>query len=230
MKSGLAKVLHEVAGRPMLYWVLDAIYATGSIDTVVVVGHQANAVRAILPGNVRSALQAEQLGTGHATAVGLAALAVDPEDEIIVMPGDMPLVRGETLNALIAAHRKAGAAATVLSVQLDEPGAYGRIVRGREGSVIAIVELKDATPEQVGITEVNTSAYVFSGAWLEGALSRLGTSNAQGEYYLTDVIRILVEDGHRVEAYRASPEEGLGINSVDQISDVEAVLEQRAVG
>ena len=123
MKSDLAKVLHGVAGRPMLHWVLDAVSTTGSVDTVVVVGHQADAVRAILPESVCSALQAEQLGTGHAASVGLGALDVDPADEIIVIPGDMPLLRGETLNELIATHRAACAAATVLSVELDDPGA-----------------------------------------------------------------------------------------------------------
>jgi bifunctional UDP-N-acetylglucosamine pyrophosphorylase/glucosamine-1-phosphate N-acetyltransferase len=226
MKSDLAKVLHPVAGRPMLLWVLDAMAATECDETVVVVGHQSDAVRAILPAGVGSALQAEQLGTGHAALIGLEALQVDVDDEVIVMPGDMPLVRGETLNALVAAHRSAGAAATILSVELDEPRAYGRVIRSG-GSVEAVIEVKDATPEQLAVKEVNTSGYVFSGQWLGGALARLSTANSQGEYYLTDVVGILVADGHLVEAYRAAPEEGLGINSVDQIVGVESVLRAR---
>jgi bifunctional UDP-N-acetylglucosamine pyrophosphorylase/glucosamine-1-phosphate N-acetyltransferase len=225
MKSDLAKVLHPVAGRPMLHWVLDAVAAAGCHRTVVVVGHQADTVRAILPAGVESAYQQEQLGTGHAAMVGLDALDVTPEDDIIVMPGDMPLVRGETLRAMVAAHRAAAAAATILSVELDDPPAYGRVIR-RNGDVVAVVEVKDATPEQLAVKEVNTSAYVFAGAWLAGALSSLRTDNAQGEYYLTDVVEILVGDGHRVEAFKAAPEEGLGVNSIDEIAAVEMVLQR----
>ncbi len=227
MKSDLAKVLHPVAGRPMLHWGLDALKEAGCDETVVVVGHQADAVRAILPDGTRSALQAEQLGTGHATMIGLEAFEVEADDEIIVMPGDMPLVRGETLEDLLALHRRIGAAATLLTVELEKPGAFGRVLRS--GSAVAgIVEAKDATPEQLEVNEVNTSVYVFSGRWLGSALSRISTDNAQGEYYLTDVIAILVGDGLLVAAHHAAPEEGLGINSVDQIADVEAALERRS--
>jgi bifunctional UDP-N-acetylglucosamine pyrophosphorylase/glucosamine-1-phosphate N-acetyltransferase len=226
MKSDLAKVLHPVAGRPMLLWTLDIIAALDPAATVVVVGHQAEAVRDILPHGVDSALQTEQLGTGHATMVALPVLDVDADDDIVVMPGDMPLVTGRTLVRMLELHRASGAAATLLSVELDEPGAYGRVVR--DGSrVLGIVEAKDATPEQLEITEVGTSVYVFCGRWLADALARVGTGNVQGEYYLTDVIGILVGDGHRVEALRTAPEEGLGINSIDQIARVESVLKRR---
>ncbi len=227
MKSDLAKVLHPVAGRPMLLWALDALNTAGCTETVVVVGHQADDVRAILPSDVGSALQAEQLGTGHATMVGLAAMDAGDGDEIIVMPGDMPLVQGRTLSDLLAVHRDTGAAATLLSVVLDEPGSYGRVVRDDSG-VVGIVEAKDATAEQLEIREVGTSVYVFSGRYLDSALSRISTDNAQGEYYLTDVIGILVEDGLGVAAHSADPEEGLGINSVDQIAAVEAALRRRS--
>jgi len=226
MKSDLAKVLHTVAGRPMLHWVLDAVAATDCDEIIVVVGHQAEAVRAILPDGVGSALQTEQLGTGHAALVGLGALDAGVEDEIIVIPGDMPLVRGETLNALVAAHRAAGAAATILSVELEDPQAYGRVIR-RDGTVEAVIEVKDATAEQLAVKEVNTSAYVFSGEWFAGALARLSTENAQGEYYLTDVVGILVGDGHLVEAHKADQEEGFGINSIDQIAEVELLMRHR---
>jgi bifunctional UDP-N-acetylglucosamine pyrophosphorylase / glucosamine-1-phosphate N-acetyltransferase len=226
MNSDLAKVLHSVAGRPMLLWTLDALAAVGPEQTVVVVGHQAEAVQAILPADIGSALQAEQLGTGHATIVGLSALDIRPDDDIIVMPGDMPLVSAATLRRLVAVHRETAAAATLLSVELDEPHAYGRVIRG-DGRVLGIVEAKDATPEQLAISEVGTSVYVFSGRWLADALARVGTRNVQGEYYLTDVIGILAGDGHRVEACVAEPEEGLGVNSVDQIAGVESVLKRR---
>ena len=226
MKSDLAKVLHAVAGRPMLLWALDALTAAHSVDTVVVVGHQADAVRAILPEDVGSALQAEQLGTGHAAMVGMGGLDVGQEDDVIVMPGDMPLVRGETLNELLQLHRDSGSAATLLTVELEEPRAYGRVLRSN-GGVVGIVEAKDASPEQLAIAEVGTSVYVFSGRWFADALSRIDTDNAQGEYYLTDVIGVLAGDGHRIEAHIASPEEGLGVNSIDQLAGVEAVLLSR---
>jgi bifunctional UDP-N-acetylglucosamine pyrophosphorylase/glucosamine-1-phosphate N-acetyltransferase len=223
MKSDLAKVLHPVAGRRLLHWVLDAVAATDCAETVVVVGHQAEDVRSILPPDVHAVLQAEQLGTGHATSVGLGGLDVERGDDVIVMPGDMPLVRGETLNALLAVHRNTGAGATLLTVELDERAAYGRVIR-TDGSVTSIVEAKDATPEQLAVKEVNTSVYVFAGGLLSGALDRITTENAQGEYYLTDVIEILVGDGCRVEAHIADAEEGLGVNSVDQLAGVEEIL------
>lgn len=229
MKSNTAKVLHPVAGRPMVSWVLAAVAETDPVETVVVVGHHGDAVRAILPANVGAALQAEQLGTGHAALIGLEALTPHPEDEVIVIPGDMPLVKGSTLNSLLAAHRQAGAAATLMTVVLDEPRAYGRIIRSG-GAVAAIVEVKDATEEQLQISEVNPSVYVFSAALLPDALHRIGTANAQREYYLTDVIEILVADGHRIEAVIGDPEEGLGINSIDQIPEVENVLRKRRAG
>lgn len=226
MKSDLAKVLHLVVGRPMLLWALDVLEAADVDETVVVVGHQADAVRAILPTGVGSAYQAEQLGTGHAVMVALESLELEPDDEVIVMPGDMPLVRAETIIRMLDVHRSTGAAATMLSVDLDEPRAYGRVIR-EGGRVLGIVEAKDATPDQLTISEVGTSVYAFSGSRLRAALSRIGTDNAQGEYYLTDVIGILAGDGDRVEAYIADAEEGLGVNSLDQIGDVEAALERR---
>ncbi len=143
-------------------------------------------------------------------------------DSVIVMPGDMPLVRGETLNALVALHKQSGAAATLLTVD-PGPAAFGRVIR-TDGSVTSIVEAKDATPEQLAVSEVNTSVYVFEGGLLSGALDRITTENAQGEYYLTDVIEILVGDGCRVEAHVADAEEGLGVNSVDQLAGVEEIL------
>ncbi|MDJ0923934.1 MAG: NTP transferase domain-containing protein [Acidimicrobiia bacterium] len=226
MKTDLAKVLYPVAGRPMLLWVLEAVAAAAVDETVVVVGHQADAVRDILPDGVTAALQAEQLGTGHATVVGLAALETDPDDEIIVMPGDMPLVTGATLRSLLDTHRSAAAAATLLTVELDEPSAYGRVIR-EDGAVSAVVEAKDATPQQLAVSEVNTSVYVFTAEYLPQALEEIDTDNAQGEYYLTDVVGILVGSGHTVAGHVCDPEEGLGINSVDQVGGVERVLLQR---
>ena len=229
MNSDMAKVLHPVAGRPMLDYALEALAEVGCEQTVVVVGHQANEVRAMLPLGVDSALQEEQLGTGHAARVGFNALGVEDADEIIVMPGDMPLIGSDSLSDLLQVHRSTSAAATLLSVELDEPRAYGRIIRTEQG-VAGIVEARDATPEQLEIREVGTSVYVFSARWFGGALGRITTDNAQREYYLTDVIGLLVGDGHAVSAHITSPEEGLGINSIEQIAEVEAVLRERLRG
>ena len=229
MKSDLAKVLYPVAGRPMLLWVLDAVAAAQAGETMVVVGHQADAVRSILPDGVGSALQPAQLGTGHAVAVGLAALETDPNDEIMVIPGDMPLVTGDTLLSLLDTHRSSGAAATLLTVELEEPRAYGRVIRD-EGAVTAVVEVKDATREQLQVREVNTSVYVFTAEWLPRALSEIDTDNAQGEYYLTDVVGILVAAGHTVAGHACDPDEGLGINSVDEVAGVERILLRRRGG
>ena len=210
----------------MLLWVLDAVAGAAIDETVVVVGHQAESVRSVLPHGVSAALQAEQLGTGHAAAVGLAALENAPGDQIVVMPGDMPLVSAATLRAMLATHVESGAAATLLTAELDEPRAYGRVIRAR-GAVKAIVEAKDATPEQLEVREVSTSVYVFEADYLPDALDRIGTDNAQGEYYLTDVVGILVADGRHVAGFVGDPAEGLGINSVDQVPGIEAILEAR---
>ena len=226
MESDLAKVLFPVASRPMLLWVLDTMVDAGVTDTIVVVGHQADAVRAILPEGVGSALQAEQLGTGHACLIGVEALDFEPEDEIIVIPGDMPLVTGATVKSMLATHRATGAAATLLTAELDEPRAYGRVIR-RDGMVSAIVEVKDASPEQLEINEISTSVYVFTAEHLPGALARLTTDNAQGEYYLTDVVEHLVGDGLTVAGFVGCPDEGLGINSLDQVPGVASLLQQR---
>ncbi len=146
---------------------------------------------------------------------------------MIVMPGDMPLVSTDTLVRMIELHRATGAAATMLSVELDDPAAYGRVIRA-DGRVVGIVEASDATQEQLAVREVNTSIYVFAGEVLRHALTRIGTDNSQGEYYLTDVIGVLARDGRGVAAHVAPAEEGLGINSIDQIAGVEAALERRS--
>ncbi len=225
MRSDLAKVLHQAAGRPLVRWVLDAAAAAGCDDVVVVVGHQAEAVEAVLPSGVRTALQAEQRGTGHATQIGLAVLDPAPRDEILVLPGDMPLIGPATLRTLCATHRRLGVAATVLSV-MDGPRDYGRVVRD-DGAVVAIVEARDATPEQAAIREVNTSVYVFDAVPLTDALATLRPDNDQGELYLTDVIGVLSRQGLPLAAVPASPEEALGVNSLDELAVVDAALRRR---
>lgn len=226
MRSDLPKVLHEASGRPLLHWVLDAVAELGCDEVVVVVGHQADAVRRSVPPGVATVLQQRQLGTGDAAAVGLAELTLGADDAVIVLPGDMPLVMGATLRSLVAHHMASGAAATMLTAVLAEPHNYGRVLRSN-GSVVAIVEAADATAEQLAIHEVCTSVYVFDPELLPAALQQLTTDNAQGEYYLTDVIGILAAGGHRIEGYIGAPEEGLGVNSPDQLAAVETILATR---
>ncbi len=225
MKSEKAKVLHEAAGRPLILWMLQLLDDIETEETVVVVGHQADEVAAILPAGVATALQEPQLGTGHATQVGLTELETVPGDTIVVLPGDMPLIRVESLAGLVATHRVEEAAATILTIQ-DGPRDFGRIVR-KDGAVVGIVEQRDCTPEQLEIGEVNTSVYVFEADALRSALTELTPENDQGELYLTDAIGILVGRGAWVATYSADAEEATGVNSHDQLARASAVLRGR---
>jgi bifunctional UDP-N-acetylglucosamine pyrophosphorylase/glucosamine-1-phosphate N-acetyltransferase len=205
--------MHRIAG------------AAGAGQVVVVVGHQADEVAAALPPGTTTAHQVEQLGTGHAAAVGLEHL--DPCDVVVVLPGDMPLIRPETIASLVAGHVASNAAATVLSAEPADPTGYGRVVRDAAGAVTAIVEHGDATDEQRAITEVNTSVYAFDPAVLDKALAGLTDHNVQGERYLTDVIAVLVSDDRAVGAVTAEPIEGAGVNSHDQLAAAAAELRRR---
>ncbi len=225
MKSDKAKVLHEVAGRPLIRWMLELLGEVDTEDTVVVVGHQAETVAAALPADVGTALQEPQLGTGHATQIGLTELETDRGDTVIVLPGDMPLIRRESLAGLIATHEKEKAAATILTI-LDGPRDFGRIVR-TDGAVTGIVEQRDCTPDQLQIGEVNTSVYVFEADALHSALAELTPENDQGELYLTDVIGILVDRGEWVATFSADEEEATGVNSHDQLAMAASVLRRR---
>jgi bifunctional UDP-N-acetylglucosamine pyrophosphorylase/glucosamine-1-phosphate N-acetyltransferase len=229
MKSDLAKVLHRAAGRPLVSWMLDLLESIDIDRTVVVVGHQADAVREVLPDRVETALQAAQLGTGHATMVGLAALQPGDGDAVLVLPGDMPLISAETLRHLVEEHEQVNAAATILTVMIDDPPPYGRIVRDDDGRVIAVVEARDASEAQLAITELNTSVYLFDAVELASALQELSPENDQGELYLTDVIGILTAKGLTVAAVAAADaEEGRGVNTVAELEEVGARLAARA--
>jgi bifunctional UDP-N-acetylglucosamine pyrophosphorylase/glucosamine-1-phosphate N-acetyltransferase len=227
MKSDLAKVLHEAAGRPLINWMLEIVSQAGVVEVVVVVGHQAEEVASVLPPGTKTALQAEQLGTGHAARVGFEALAPSGDDIVLVLPGDMPLIRHETLEHLVELHRGTGAAATLLSCEPADPTGYGRILRGADGHVLGIVEQRDATDAQLAIREVGTSVYAFTADVLAEALDSLTNHNSQGEYYLTDVIGALAGAGRRVEALVAAAVEGEGVNSHDQLASAAAELRRR---
>jgi len=226
MKSERAKVLAEAAGSPLVAWMYETAIRAGADSVVAVVGHQADAVIDALPDSVVAVEQTEQLGTGHAAKVGMKAVNAEPGNVVLVLPGDMPLIREETLELLVDHHTKTEAVATVLSVELDDPSGYGRVVRSN-GRVTGIVEDRDASETELAIAEINTSVYAFDAAELGPALDALGNDNDQGEFYLTDVIGVFVRDGKRVEAVIAETSEGAGVNSHRQLADVSRQLRTR---
>ena len=228
MKSARAKVLHPVLGVPMLEHVVRALAAAGAAPVTVVVGHQAEAVEAAFAGRgLEFVRQDPPLGTGHALQVAGKRLE-GGAGTIVVVNGDLPLLRPETLAALLAAHAESGAAATLLTVDLDEPGAYGRVLRDADGSVRAIVEAKDASPDEQAVREINAGLYAFEQDALLPALARLRPQNAQGEFYLTDVVGLIRETGRKVAAVKAEdPAEALGVNNVEELAETGRLLRLR---
>ncbi len=225
MKSSAPKVLHDLAGLPLLHWVLDSIASIAFDETVVVVGHGAAEVEKFLPEGVVTRLQEQQLGTGHAVRVGLAGMEFGG-CSILVLPGDMPLLTGSTIGRLLETHQKGEAAATVLTADI-EGSDFGRILRNEEGDLVRIVEVRDANREEVAVTEVNGGVYVFDGELLAGTLDGLTTENVQGEYYLTDVIGLLAGAGHTVETVAADPIELTGVNSHQQLAEAARLIRHR---
>jgi len=225
MNSDLPKVLQPLAGRPLLTHVIDAARAVGAADIHVVYGHGGERVReALHEDTLRWALQPEQLGTGHAVTQAMPGVADDAL--VLVLYGDVPLVRPETLRRLVAA---AGAhTLALLSVRMKDPAGYGRVVRDRGGRVVRIVEHKDATAKERAIDEANTGLMAAPAAQLKRWLGRIKNENAQGEYYLTDVVVQAVKDGMAIEAIVAdSEDEVLGVNDKQQLAEVEAVNRRR---
>jgi bifunctional UDP-N-acetylglucosamine pyrophosphorylase/glucosamine-1-phosphate N-acetyltransferase len=226
MMSALPKVAHVAAGRTLLGWVLEAVSPLQPMSTVVVVGHGAEHVHPHLPPGVVAAVQEQQLGTGDATRVGLGALGeVAPDDTILVLYGDMPLLTTDLLQRL--AGRPDHVAARLVTSVFEDPTGYGRVVRDDGGLVVEIVEERDCDDTQRAIREINAGAYAFRGKDLIDALGGVSNQNAQGEYYLTDVIGILVGRGERLEPVEATPEEVVGINSQDQLSEARRLLQTR---
>ncbi|TJY38576.1 bifunctional UDP-N-acetylglucosamine diphosphorylase/glucosamine-1-phosphate N-acetyltransferase GlmU [Cohnella pontilimi] len=227
MKSKLYKVLHPVCGRPMVGHVVDAVRKAECDRVVVVVGHGAEAVQETLGDSVEYALQAEQLGTGHAVAQAESLLGAE-EGITVVIAGDTPLISAETLRQLLSIHEREGAAATVLTAKLADPTGYGRVVRGPDGSVLRVVEHKDCSPEEAAITEINTATYCFDNRKMFEALRGVTNNNAQGEYYLPDVIGILKRQGDRVAAcLLADPDEATGVNDRIAMSAAEKLMRRR---
>ncbi|MFJ9646641.1 bifunctional UDP-N-acetylglucosamine diphosphorylase/glucosamine-1-phosphate N-acetyltransferase GlmU [Streptomyces sp. NPDC004244] len=232
MKSATPKVLHEICGRSLVGHVVAASRELDPEHLVVVVGHAREQVTAHLSdidAGVRTAVQYEQNGTGHAVRMALQELGGPIDGTVVVVCGDTPLLTGETLSALVATHGADGNAVTVLTAEVPDSTGYGRIVRDAEtGAVTAIVEHKDATEEQRAIREINSGVFAFDGALLADALGKVRTDNSQGEEYLTDVLAILREAGHRVGAsVGGDHRQILGINNRVQLAEARALLNAR---
>ncbi len=227
MKSDLYKVLHPVCGKPMVEHVIDHIRGLGIDQIVTIVGHGAETVEETLGGKCEYALQEEQLGTAHAVQQA-ERLIGDLDGTTIVVCGDTPLIRSETMEALIAHHNESGAKATILTANADDPTGYGRIIRGESGQVLRNVEQKDATPEEQKVTEINTGTYCFDNRMLFETLKKVKNNNAQGEYYLPDVVGILQSESALVSAYVTGDfSETLGINDRVVLAEAESVMRRR---
>src|SRR5579863_9053652 len=228
LKSALAKVLHCAGGRTLIEHVVRACQPLNPRGIVGVVGHQAEDVSAaVAPLGVKTVLQEPQRGTGHAVVV--ARRAIPSRVKIaVLLPGDAPLIRAETIAALVRAHRESGAAATILSAEIQNPAGYGRIVRQDDGAVAAIVEDSALTGEQRSIREINSSIYCFNLEKLWPCLAALKPQNVHKELYLTDAIALLRQKGEKVQAVRAAdPEEVLGCNTRADLAAVDAVFRRR---
>lgn len=236
MRSDRPKPLHRICGRPMVLHVIHALEKLEPARTVIVVGHGAEQVTKRVhesaPGwaNVAFVEQVEQNGTGDAAAIGMTALGGDDYDDdaiVVILPGDTPLLAPETLDELVATHVANANAATMLTSVMDDPTGYGRVIRASDGRVLRIVEQRDGSPEELDVTEVCTSIYAFRRDLLGPALRNLTTDNAQGEFYLTDVIEGLAKMGHRVGAVQAPPTETQGVNDRWQLALAEREFRNR---
>ena len=236
MRSTRPKPLHLICGRPMVMHVIYALENVKPDRTVVVVGHGGDRVSAKVSeqvpdwAHVNFVEQAQQNGTGHAALIGLTALSGDELDDtstVIVLPGDTPLLRTETIEALVNAHESSGNAATVLTAVVESPTGYGRIVRARDGRVMKIVEQRDAVTEELAIREINTGIFAFQRNLLGPALRRVSNKNSQDEYYLTDTLEILSGMGHRVGSVEADEAETAGVNDRWQLAVAERELRRR---
>lgn len=235
MRSPLPKVLHEAAGKPLLEHVLLAVAPLAPEQTVVVIGHKADEVRARFAGvaaaeGVTWALQREQLGTGHALAQarGVLEAPLAAGGAVLVVNGDGPLLRTETLRALVHKQAQQGEGMTLLTCAVADPTGLGRIVRREDGSVLRIVEEKDASPEERSIREINPGIYVFGGHVFT-LLERLGNDNASGEFYITDLVGLYLAAGLNVQAVLGHDEtEVLGVNDPEQLAYADALLRERS--
>lgn len=226
MMSDSPKVAHFAAGRSLIEWVLRSIEPIDVATTIVVVGHGASEVSPLLPSDVIVVLQEDQLGTGHATRIGLEALdEVSSDDVVVILYGDVPLLTNELIERLVSLDP--GETARLVTSTVDDPTGYGRIIRDSEGHVIGVVEENDCDDEQRAIHEINAGLYAVRAGELSAAIEMVTNDNAQGEYYLTDVVGILADKGDRLHAVDASAEEVGGINTQKQLAEARIALQKR---
>jgi UDP-N-acetylglucosamine diphosphorylase/glucosamine-1-phosphate N-acetyltransferase len=226
MQSDKAKVLHPLLGKPLVAWAIEAAHTLNPTRTVVIVGHQAETVREEVSGrfdNIEFALQTEMNGTGHAVQQARELLE-GFEGDILVTCGDVPLLTGETLRLMVEKKREQNAAASMLIGVLDEPGSYGRVRCDKDGRVHEIVEAKDADEATLALRTVNAGTYCFESSKLWPRLARLNSNNASGELYLTDVIGFLARDGESVAGVFINEREMTGVNTRDQLQELEFIL------
>jgi UDP-N-acetylglucosamine diphosphorylase/glucosamine-1-phosphate N-acetyltransferase len=231
---GKAKVMYEICGRPMIDYVANLAGAIGSNRTIAVVGHERQSVTRFLRGShptIEYVTQEPQLGTGHAVMQAQEVLS-NFSGDVLVLSGDVPLLTQQTVDGMLRLHASTDSIATILTAVLDEPGAYGRIIRKDDGSVKKIVEQRDASTDELKVNEINSGIYVFDRAKLFEALESVRPQNSQNEYYLTDVFASFSRHGLPVSAIPAEdPAEVLGINTVEQLHEAQRVMEGRlAIG
>lgn len=227
MKSKMPKVLHRVCGKPLTKWVIDASKEAGADSVVTIIGHGADMVRETLDGMSEFAIQAEQKGTGHAV-MQAADFIKNVRGSVVILNGDTPLITADTIKKAVEYNAKKGEQATVITAILPDATGYGRIVRDSQGGVLKIVEQKDASDEEKKINEVNSGMYVFDAQSLFYALGEIKPNNAQGEYYLTDTLEILLKAGKKVGAYAIEDNDEIrGINDRVQLSEAEAIMRAR---
>ena len=228
MRSPIAKVLHALAGRPLLAHVLEAALPLRPQVLITVVGYQAETVRALCDTyDSHSVLQEPQLGTGHAVAQA-EPLLVDFQGDVLILYGDVPLLRTSTMQALWDEHRRQQATVTVLTAWVDDPTGYGRIRRDTQGRIVRIVEERDASPLERAGREINSGVYCIRAPFLFPALRQIGCDNAQGEQYLTDVVAVAVNDAQPVAHLTvANVEEISGVNTPDELARLETMLQNR---
>lgn len=228
MKSDLPKVLHQINGRPMVHFVIDLAKEVGSQKVILIIGHKRELVEdQCSEMDVDFAVQAEQLGTGHAVQMTEDQL-VGYEGEVLVLSGDVPLLTSKTINNLIEQHHRSAATATLLTSDLEDPTGYGRIIRNHSGLVETIVEHKDANRAELAVREINVGIYIFKATEMFRALKMVKNDNSQGEYYLPDIISTFISESKKVVAVKTPDfDETRGINNVDQLKEAETILKNR---